>query len=188
MLSNRTASIRRGRITRGKWAKSLLFPLFITALALWAGGCASYQPGRQAEPPFRTLHLAPVVNESFAPQAQALLTNQIAEHFLRDGTVRLAGEDLADATLQVKLVDFRQTTAATRPDDTGLAGQLRLELAAECTLTDNRTGKVYFENRPVGTEIRIVPGQTAQEAQYVEMPVLTRGLARRIGHEVLQVW
>ena len=151
-------------------------------------GCASYQLGRHEEPPFRTLYVSPVANDSFAPQAQAVLSGQIADHFLRDGLVRISNGDSADVTLEVRLVEYRQDTAATLADDTTLAGVLRLELWADCTLRDNRTGQVYFENRRVTAETRVYPRGRAQEVRDMEMPVLTGKLARRIGYEVLQVW
>lgn len=156
--------------------------------ALLASGCARYQLGRQAEPPFRSIYVLPVSNASFAPQAQAILTQQIREAFLHDGLVRVENEDKADAVLEVVLKDFQENVVATRAEDSVLAEKLRLELVADCTLTDSSSGKIYFEDRPVSAAADSFPEDRSQQAEFRAMPVLTQNLARRITYEVLQVW
>lgn len=167
----------------------LLRLLFASLLiGLLTTGCARYQLGRHAEPPFRSIYVKPVSNASFAPQAQAILTRQLRENFLHDGLLQVENEADADAVLVIVLRDFDRQIAATRVEDTELADKLRLELLADCTLLDNRTGRIYFENRPVSATVDTFPGDRSQQAEYQAMPVLTRNLARRISYEVLQVW
>lgn len=161
--------------------------LLLGCLAL-PGGCSHYQLGRHAEPPFQSVYVKPVSNASFAPQAQAILTLQIREAFLHDGLLQVDNEDEADATLEIVLVDFRSRVAGSRVEDTEIAEKLRLELGANCTLSDSRTGKVYFKDRPVSATADSFPGDRSQQAEYQAMPVLTQNLARRIAYEVLQVW
>lgn len=164
----------------------LVFTCLFSALLL--GGCGRYQLGRNAEPPFRSVYVKPVSNASFAPQAQALLTTQVREAFLHDGLVQVRTEDEADAVLEIVLQDFRRTVAATRIEDTGLAEKLRLELRADCTLSDSRTGQVYFKNRLMTATADSFPEESSQQAEFQTMPTLTQNLARRIAYEVLQVW
>jgi len=163
-----------------------LAAIFLTAILF--SGCSHYQLGRDAKPPFRSIYIKPAVNESFAPQAQALLTMQIRDALIRDGLLQIHDESEADAILEVTLKTFDRRVAATRTDDTGLAEKLRLELAAHCTLADNRTGKIYFKNRPVSATSDAFPQDSSAGAEFQSMPVLTDRLARRIAYEVLQVW
>lgn len=167
------------------------FPFLILAglvAAVLAGGCSRYQFGRYAEPPFRSVYVKPAANATFAPQSQALLTLQLREAFIHDGLLQVENEARADAVLEIVLSDFERDVAATRQTDTEIADKLRLELTALCTLSDNRTGKIYFEKRPVSATADAFPGDRSQQAEYQAMPVLTRNLARRISYEVLQVW
>jgi hypothetical protein len=167
----------------------IAFAVALLAASLLAlAGCGRYQLGRHAEPPFRSIYIAPVANAAFAPQAQAILTQQIREALLHDGLVQVATIDHADAVLEVVLRDFQRTVAATRIDDTGLAEKLRLELRADCTLTDSRSGRVYFRNRAVSATADAFPEDRPQQAEFQAMPVLTHNLARRIAYEILQVW
>lgn len=165
----------------------LLFVVGILASIL-AGGCARYQLGRHAEPPFRSIYVKPAANATFAPQAQSLLTLQLRENFIQDGLLQVESEAQADAILEIALSEFDSDVAATRQEDTEIAEKLRLKLVALCTLSDNRTGKIYFEARPISANVDAFPGDRSQQAEYQAMPVLTRNLARRISYEVLQVW
>jgi hypothetical protein len=157
------------------------------ALSLLAG-CARYNLGRHAEPPFRSIYIKPASNESFAPQVQTLISQQVREHFIRDGLLQVENEADADAVLEIVLRNYQRNVAATRTDDTAVAEKLRLELMAYCTLVDNRTGKVYFRDRPVAGVAQAFPRDRAQQEEFQAMPILAGDMARRISYEVLQVW
>lgn len=176
-------------IISARWSAPAIIAVIILppCLALLSG-CANYRLGRHAEPPFRSIYIKPVANESFAPRAQALLTSQIADIFARDGLVQVATVENAEAILEVTLIDFERHITATRADDTAIASKLRLELVANCTLIDGRNGRVFFENRRITASAGAFPGEAGLQSEFQEMPVLTRNLARRIAHEVLQVW
>lgn len=162
--------------------------LMIAALVATLSGCGRYHLGRHVDPPFRSVYVRPVSNESFAPQAQVILSQQLREHFLRDGLVQVENEGDADAILQVVLKDFRRRVAATRTEDTEVAEKLRLEFVAHCTLSDSRTGKIYFEDRAINATGQSFPGDRPQQAEFQAMPIIVEELARRISYEVLQVW
>lgn len=168
--------------------KSSLFLFFGFLAGILLSGCGHYQLGRDAKPPFRSIYIKPAVNESFAPQAQALLTMQIREALIRDGLLEVLDEGKADAVLEVTLKNFDRHVAATRTTDTGLAEKLRLELTAHCTLSDNRSSKIYFKNRSVNAASDAFPQENPAGAEFQSMSVLTDRLARRIAYEVLQVW
>lgn len=171
--------------------RTMLLRIFVClplAAAFLVAGCGHYQLGRHADPPFSSLYIKPVANDSFAPQAQALLTTQIREAILRDGLLELRDADNADATLEVVLKDFDKNIAATSTDDTGIADKLRLGLSASCTLIDNRDGTVFMKGRTVRATADSFPEESSARAEYQAMPVLTERLARRVANEVLQVW
>src|ERR1700710_508748 len=94
---------------RLKSLRAMLAPLFFACVAcfgfLLPAGCANYQLGTGAKLKFTTLFIAPVIGKTVIPQAQALVTTQLREAFIRDGRVALADSaDAADAVLRISLV------------------------------------------------------------------------------------
>ena len=74
------------------------------ALLAFVGGCANYQLGTGGKLTFATLYLEPVANHTTLPQAQALVSSQLRERFLRDGRVTLVNSS-ADADASEPPID-----------------------------------------------------------------------------------
>lgn len=178
--------------------------LIIALLTLWVvgflSGCKSYQFGNPTELPFKSIYIQPVTNGSFAPQAQALLSSQIREAFIRDGRTQVVtSEDEADAVLLVNLTEYGRTAAARQSDDTVLARDFDLALTAKVSLFDQNKGDYYFQGRELRersnayadnpyADSGTLPTQDFLQAEYQAMPRLTRDLARKIADEVLSPW
>ena len=173
---------------------------FIIGTIALLSGCASYNLGSSAELPFESIYIRPAANDSFAPQAQALLSAQLREAFIRDGRVKvLANEADADAVLEVTLTDYRRRAAARSSADTVVAQTFDLSLIAVTSLYNQNQGSFYFQNRQIQdvttayTENPYLQEGTPetqgfQQSEYQAMPQLTRGLARKIADEVLSPW
>lgn len=158
------------------------------ALLAFVGGCANYRLGTGGKLTFATLYLEPVANHTTLPQAQALLSSQLRERFLRDGRVSLVNSAAgADATLKVVIVDYSREVATVREGDTGLAQKFRLTLGANCTLRD-RAGKNLFEARPVSTHRDAFTQGGQLQSEYQTLPLLAESLADKIAHAALDVW
>jgi len=173
-----------------------LLPLCTLLLLGLASGCSHYQLGTEGKLAFHTLYIAPVENKAKLPQAVAVITNQLREAFIHDGRVTVVDSPAdADATLTVSLATYGRGVTTARPDDTGLARKFNLELVAHCTLRDNRTGTVLFENRPVAAQQQIFATATPhdadsvqQQAEYQALPLLATSLAQKVAHTTLDVW
>lgn len=153
------------------------------------GGCAHYQLGTGATPSFRTLYVEPVRVEALVPQAQVVLGTQLREAFLHDGRVRLVGSaDEAEAVLALVVDRYGREVATVRPDDTGLARRLDVELAARATLTDRRTGQVLFADRPLVARRGVFADSGLGPAEYENLPLLAQDLARQARQAVLDTW
>jgi hypothetical protein len=179
------------------FARGSVALLFFVVLGLFSG-CASYQLGAPAELPFETIYIRPASNDSFAPQAQAIVSGQLRQHFIRDGRTRLVtNEEAADAVLTVNLAEYNRRGGARRSSDTVVASDFDISLAADISLYNPNKGDYFFEDRritdhtktyienPYATGLRT---QAYQQSEYQAMPVLARGLARNIADEVLSVW
>lgn len=178
-------SLRSGAAPRS--VRSALLP--ICAAVLLLTGCSNYKLGTGSAPAFRTLHVEPVANRTLLPQAQAIVSTRLRETFARDGRVGLANSAAGtDATLTVTINEYRREIAAVREGDTGLASKFNVTLGVACTLRDNRTGKVIFENRPVTATREVFTDSGQLQAEYQTLPLLAEALAGKVVHAALDAW
>ena len=163
--------------------------LALLAGVLVAAGCGHYQLGTGSAADFRTLYVEPVANKTLLPQSQPIVSTRLRESFLRDARVQLAGSSTgADATLTVVINDYHRDIAAVREGDTGLARKFNVTLGAICTLRDNRTGKIIFENRPINAVREVFTDSGLVQSEYQTLPLLAEALAAKVVHTALDVW
>lgn len=157
---------------------------------LFLSGCANYRLGSGGEIGFRTLYVAPVVNEAGAPQTVAIVSTQLREAFLRDPRIILVNTPAeADATLHVRLVGYDRQEQTAMRNDTGLARKFDITLNAEATLRDNRDNKLLFENRKVQAVRQVFTDRGQQlQAEFQNIPLLAEVLARNVVGATLDVW
>jgi hypothetical protein len=165
------------------------FLLCLTGILLFSG-CANYRLGSGGQLSFRTLYIAPVVNESNVPQAVAIVSTQLREAFLHDSRVILVNSaEEADATLTVHLVKYRRESASSQTNDTGLTRKFDVTLHAEATLRDNRDNKLIFEDRKVQASRQVFTDSGQQlQAEYQNIPLLAESLAKNVRGAALDIW
>lgn len=180
-------------------ARGLAALVSLVVLGLLSG-CASYHLGAPAELPFEAIYIRPASNDSFAPQAQAVVSTQLRQNFIRDGRVKLVtSEEAADAVLLVNLTEYNRRTGARSSTDTVLAKDFDITLAADISLYNQNQGDYFFKGRriedrantyidnPYAAETALKT-QAYQQNEYQAMPLLARDLARKIADEVLSAW
>src|SRR5882672_7540524 len=123
------------------WLIAFVLPVFAALIS----GC-NYRMGTEATPPFSSITLKAVKNDSFAPQMQAEIHRQIADSLAQEGTLHVVSSG-GQAGLSVTLTDYRREVAAVNPTDTVAAASYTLTLEAKVTLTDSASGKVLFRDR-----------------------------------------
>jgi len=162
---------------------------WMLGVALLAG-CANYSLGPTGALPFKSLYVAPAQSKAYVPQAQAPVTEFVRQSLLQEGTVTLADQANADATLDIILTDYHRSIAATAQSNTLNARSYILTLVASCTLVNNRTGKVYFKDRLVtaSTETYVSESNDFSEPEYQAIPLLARELGRKIKDTVVGTW
>lgn len=164
--------------------------LFCLAGLLFLSGCSNYRLGTGTELSFRTVYVAPVVNESNVPQAVAIVSTQLREAFLHDARVILVNTpEEADVTLSVTLVRYGRDAQTRQSTDTGLARKFDVTLSAEASLRDNRDNKMIFENRKVEAVRQVFTDDGQQlQAEYQNVPLLAETLAKNVLGATLDVW
>ena len=168
------------------------FLLRLTALlgvaALFAG-CSSYHFGTGGKLGFKSLYIAPVVNESKLPQATALVSAQLREAFLRDGRVTLADSPAtADAVLNIRLVDYTRLGQASQRNDSGLTRKYALTLNAEATLTKSNEDSPLFKDRKIEATREAFTDLGQLQSEYQAVPLLAETLAKNAVNATLDVW
>jgi hypothetical protein len=165
---------------------SLFFGLLSLLLL---SGCANYQLGTGGKVSFRTLYVAPVVNESNLPQAVAIVSTQLREAFLHDPRIILVNSpEEADATLTVRLLKYGRIGKTGRRDDTGLSRNFDVTLEAETTLRDNRDNRFLFENRKAAATRETFGDSGQLQAEFNNVPLLGEILAKNIRSATLDTW
>lgn len=156
---------------------------------LLLSGCANYRLGTGGKIGFRTLYVAPVVNESHSPQTVAIVSTQLREAFLHDPRIILVNtQEEADATLTVRLVGYDREVQTVQRNDTGLARKFDITLNAEATLRDNRENKAVFEKRKVQAVRQVFTDGGQLQAEYQNIPLLAETLARNTVGATLDTW
>ena len=169
-------------------------------LLLTLSGCRSYQLGHPAELPFESIYIRPVANDSFAPQAQALVSADVREAFIRDGRLKvLADEDAADVVLLINLTDYERSPGARSNVDRVKAFDFDIKLKSKVSLYNNNKGNYYLENETIEADSNAytenpyagtgaLTTQTYHLAERQAMPQVSRELAQRIADRILSVW
>lgn len=180
----------------------LRFVIALVALATlsFSTGCKSYQLGHPAELPFETIFIQPAKNDSFAPQAQALVSSEVREAVIRDGRVKLiSNQSEADVVLLMTLTDYSREQGTRRQDDTEIAQDFDLSLGLQLDLYDQRDGSYLFEGRQLEAKTKAYAAnpyasrlaQNTQgliQSEYNAIPRLARELGRKAADELLSAW
>lgn len=153
-------------------------------------GCSNYRLGTGGTLKFRTIYVAPVVNESNLPQAVALVSTQIREQFLHESRVILVNSpEEADVTLTVHLVNHSREGQTRQATDTGLVRKFDVTLAAEATLRDNRDKKDIFKDRKLeATRQVFTDGGQQLQGEYQNVPLLAEDLAKSVVGATVDIW
>jgi hypothetical protein len=163
------------------------FILLLGCVAL--AGCANYQLGTGGTQKVSKLFIAPIGSDALIPQAQALVTTQLREAFIKDGRVELVeSADEADAVLKVTLSAYNREVGVVRADDTGLARRYDVTLHGRATLTTKPEGRALFENRELLARKGVFTDSGQVPAEYQTLPLLAEKLASEAVRAVLDTW
>lgn len=169
-------------------ARSQTPALFLVLGLILLSACSAYRMGTAGDPGFRSIYIETVQNETDAPQAVVPFTNALNEAFIADGRVRpLSFPGNADAILSVRLVRYERILGAADPRDTALGESFYTILTGRATLA-GKDGTVYFQDRPFRVESAVLVREDLVQADYQNIPVITRELAGKIVRSVVNTW
>ncbi|HPA16464.1 MAG TPA: LptE family protein [Verrucomicrobiae bacterium] len=158
--------------------------------AVAVGGCA-YRLGSIAGEELRgvrTIYVPVVKNETYEPSISVMVTDAIIQNLHRDGTLRVVREPNADATLDVKLIEFERRPQRSSRRDTRQVAEYRVELKGEATLKKRGDAEAIFKGEEFTGETEFFIGQDLQEAERQAMGLLAEDLARKIVSKITEGW
>lgn len=172
------------------WGAGRITTALGLVLVVFLSGCAHYQLGTgNAAFEFQSIYVAPVSNESSAPQIVSPVSRAVRHRFVADGRLSLApSPDRADLAIDIVLTSYARDFTAVLPTDTALARKFEITLVAKCTLHDRRLGKPLFIDREIRVTRQIFVDDGQNPAEFQVIPQLADQLADRVIHAVLDVW
>lgn len=156
----------------------------VASLLLSLGGCR-YRAGFPVDSyNIKTIYVKLTVKEALTAQLSGDLTRQLGEEILRNGFLRLAPSNKADATLETTVSDYNRGISVVDEDDDEKAKSLSLSATCKYTLRDNRDGSV-ISSGSVSASVGITATTNAQAIEYQRAPQLTRALAKQVASQLL---
>ena len=155
----------------------------------WAGcGITGYRLGTSLPSDIRSVHVPAFENQTREPQLEAEATQALIREIQRDGTLRIASADTADAVLSVALVNVAEEVLRYARDNADTADEYRLRLEATMTLTRRLTGEEVASNPSVqGRATFEFTGDMASSRQGA-IPEASRDLARALVSAIVEHW
>ncbi|MDR1528019.1 MAG: LPS assembly lipoprotein LptE [Puniceicoccales bacterium] len=158
-------------------------------ISVLGAGCIYYSMRPNTPLEFDKIYVVPIKNDSFAPQAQVLLTKQVRTRLANIAGLELASSPENAAVLEITIVDFGRSVATTQEDDTSRAKSFNVKMAIVCALRNNITGKVYFKDYRISDFVEChMSNNNFQAFQYQAIPKLTNKLANKVCDIICNLW
>jgi hypothetical protein len=155
--------------------------LLVSLVALGGSGCAGYKlgPVNGLTAREKSVQVNPFDNKTLEPRLTDAVTSQLRKQLQRDGTYQLASHNDGDIVVNGSVTRYVRQEVSFSSSDILTVRDYRLELRAQVTARDRRTGKVILDQAVTGTTlIRVTTDLTSTERQ--ALPLLAADLAKNV--------
>ena len=167
---------------------SLVVPIGCALVAVLLAGCAGYRLGSMLPADIQTVHVPTFFNETDEPLIELDTTRAALRTLRRDGSLRIAAEEEADAILVVTLTDFRLEALGYDRERRLAADEYRMRITASYVLTRADTGQVVAEDPRVIGESEFVLLGDMTSAKQGALPDAAEDLAQRLISSMVEMW
>ncbi|MFA5144158.1 MAG: LPS assembly lipoprotein LptE [Candidatus Omnitrophota bacterium] len=122
----------------------------------------------------------------YRPGMEIEMTKSVIKEFLRDGSLRIAGESGADLILKASLIDFKRD--ALRYDANDNIEEYRIKLIINMELLNTRTGNVMWKERGFAGETTYRTGGNLGKSEDTAVNDAIADLSRRIVERTVEAW
>jgi hypothetical protein len=159
-----------------------ILPRLVLGAALaFSAGCAGYRLGPTDSLPAgaRSVRVDPFVNETLQPYLGDQVTYELRKDIQRDGTFHLDSHDDPDIVVSGVIHQYERRALSFVPSDVLTVQDYRINVKADVTARDKRSGKVLFSQTVTGyTLVRVGSDLTSAERQ--ALPLLAGDLAKNV--------
>lgn len=169
---------------RTKW----LALLSVAVLAIGLTGCAGYRLGSMLPTDIETVYVPSILNETSEPLIEIETTRAVIEQIQRDGSLRIAAEDTADAIVRIRIREYRIEPVAfdtTRRSD---VRQYRIRMTASLLMTRRADDSVIVERPAVRGEGVFNMAGDLSSSKLIGLPVAAEDLATKLVQQMVEAW
>ena len=127
----------------------------------------------------RTVRIDPFINQTLQPYLGDQVTYELRKDVQRDGTFHLATHGDPDIVVSGVILQYERRALSFVPSDVLMVQDYRINVKADVTAKDMRTGKVLFNQTVTGYTIVIV-GSDLTSAERQALPLLAGDLAKNV--------
>ncbi len=169
--------------------KTKLFTsLTIVGLLIGSVGCAGYRLGSMLPPDIQTVYIPSFLNETSEPLIEVECHRATLAALQRDGSLRVAAEDSADAIARVRIREYRIEPVVYDTTSRSNVKQYRIRMTASLLMTRRVDDKVIVERPTVrGEGVFNVAGDLSS-SKLIGLPVAAEDLARNIVQQMVEAW
>ncbi len=169
-------------MSRYSFALLLLCSLLLTA----CGGYRVGPPVRTAYADVKKIYIPMVINKTYEPNIQALVTDTIINRFNNDGTFEITGEAQADAVLHITLNEIDRNPLRFAVGNSLVAQEYQLIMRANFELK-SKSGKPLNARGAEGSTTFFVSNDLIS-SQRQAMPLAAEKLADHIVSQIAEAW
>ena len=167
--------------------RSALLLLALGWVAL-SSGCAGYRLGSMLPEDIKTVHVPSFVNETSEPLIEIDCHRAMIEELQRDGTLRVADEENADAIVRVKLRDYKLEPVVYDTRSRSNVRQYRIRITANLVMTRRVDDSVIVERPSVRSEGVFNVSGDLSSSKLIGLPVAAADLARKLVQHMVEAW
>lgn len=162
--------------------------LAICTVSLLTSGCAGYRLGSMLPADIKTVYVPTFVNKTREPLIEVQTTQKAIQEFQRDGSLKVASRETADAILEVTILDYDTVPVRYDSDRRSTAETYRLWLTAQVVMKRTKDGTVIAENARIRgqTVFEVFGDLTSSKTR--ALPLAAEDLAHNIVETVVEVW
>lgn len=163
----------------------------MTMFVVLAGGCG-YTFGSLAHPQIKSVAVAPVVNDTLAYNAAAVLRGLLNERFNTDGSLKLKSLSTADCIVYARITDvsYKALSYGTTHDgdDTFLANEWRCSVSVEYSVILPGRAKPLISNAAASGTSDFITGPDLESSRRNAMRQACFAAAKNIVSGVTEGW
>ena len=159
-----------------------------TALLISLSGCCGYRLGTSLPPNITSVHVKSFNNQSGEPNVETAVTSATVREFQKDGGLRMANVDEADAIVEATVTSLKLDPLRYSKDRATETTEFRLLLTADVVLKDRKTGKVLSSLQGLEGKTTFVPAGDLSSAKRRGIPLAAEDLAHKIVGAVAEAW